>query len=272
MPSTRQTAITSVVLFAFALSASARSTVPPAASTVPTAPTSAALQRALQPVRPVPQSGELRSPAPTAPQQQAAQHARDWVDYWTLAFTIVGVIILACYTAAAIWQAILTRRAIREARESTEKSTRIATDSLVLGRRAWLVVHMSDNGFPPIPHGISPRISISSHVHVQNTGGVPAIVQRFGCGFLIDVLPDRLCLSADRSQSCATVVCGDEREPLDLSWHVLECFPHGQQTVYFYWIVEYSDCFDKTWRTTRCWRRVETLQTWESVPGYNLLE
>jgi hypothetical protein len=211
------------------------------------------------------------------------QHSKHYIYVFDplLFIAIVGAaanVVIAVFSIV-IWrvyrnQLATMKTAVEETRQSNraiDESNRIADRNLELGRRSWLVVTIS-TGFPSIPDTNSPGRSISSDVAVQNVGGVPAIIQRFGCDFVLDNLPERLSLSADRSQPDATAVYGDAPERLWRTWSVPGAIHAGQRDVYFYWIVEYSDCFGKTWRTTRCWRRVEARQTWDKVPGYTLLE
>lgn len=69
----------------------------------------------------------------------AANGARDALDYWTLGATIAGVVILAIYTAATLWQAKLTNAVLAETRRSNEaiqKSNEIAAESNRMQREA----------------------------------------------------------------------------------------------------------------------------------------
>jgi hypothetical protein len=103
------------------------------------------------------------------------------------------------------------------------------------------------------------------------------VIQRFGCAFTFESLPERLSITAEQSTPCATILCGGDSERLERVWNEAEpVIDDRRRELFFWWIVEYSDCFEKTWRTTRCWHRISgpgaEWGQWESVPGYNLLE
>jgi hypothetical protein len=80
----------------------------------------------------------------------AAKGARDALDYWTLGATIVGVLILAIYTAAALWQATLTNAVLTETRRSNEaiqksneltaEGNRMQREALIAASRARLSI------------------------------------------------------------------------------------------------------------------------------------
>jgi len=71
----------------------------------------------------------------------AAKGVRDALDYWTLGATIVGVLILAIYTAAALWQASLTNAVLTETRRSNEaiqKSNELTAEGNRMQREALI--------------------------------------------------------------------------------------------------------------------------------------
>ena len=128
----------------------------------------------------------------------AAKSARDALDYWGLFATIAGVVILAIYTTATLWQVKLTKAALTQARESslaalaeaqrsyeateksnkiaaaaleetrksnehTAESNRIARQSMEMSKRAWLTLD-----------GVSGDNPDRVHLVIKNTGGAPA--------------------------------------------------------------------------------------------------
>jgi len=117
------------------------------------------------------------------------QHGRDWVDYLTLLFTLLGVAVVALYTHYTKKLVELTSASLEAARESgaealaetrrsnetTEESNRIAGESFELGTRAWLSV-----SFKPI---LDRGNFIGYSFELTNLGKIPALNVEVLCSF-----------------------------------------------------------------------------------------
>jgi hypothetical protein len=210
-------------------------------------------------------------------------HGRDWIDYTTLICTTLGVIVVAWYTFIARKQARLTEMAFAETRRSNEatgKSNAIAEKSLELGRRAWLVIA----GMNP-PFSGAPGELATSSVLLENIGGVPAIVIRYGWELVAGDLPERLDLSPERTSRGGAIIFGDKKEllestrrltPKEYSIIANEKGADEKDHLYLYWVIEYSDCFEKIRSTAKCWRHqnVPPMENWVETaePQCNRLE
>lgn len=202
--------------------------------------------------------------------------SRDWMDYASLGATIFGLIVVIFYASVTYWQARLTAKALVETQRSnqaTEKSNEIAERS----QRAWLI--LVERGPPVIPSSdIGSGLAVNSWVRLRNVGGVPAVVRRYGWGFVVGDLPERFELDAENSKAGAAALFGEGTVCVDLSrtFDADECtdIANRKAPLYLYWIVEYSDCLEKPWRTVKCWRYGDKMLRWDEAtePQGNRLE
>jgi hypothetical protein len=200
----------------------------------------------------------------------AAKNVRDWMDWATLIITGVGVIVVAFYTGVALWQAILTRRAIQEARVNAEKaleetrgsnaaierSNEIAERNLILGQRSCVVV--SELEEPDLTQG-------AVRIVIENVGRIPATNVR-GQGWVIvhgRALPDPLpavqlgpaepskaVLAAGKPVSGRLEIRGNRSDLHSL-------LAKREHCLIAYVQIEYSDWFNEQRTTMACWQYFE---------------
>ena len=189
----------------------------------------------------------------------AAKHGRDWVDYGGIILTFVGVIVVGLYTCYA-----------KKQNELTEKA-------LIYSKRACLIIV----GEPAIP-AIQPG-RLESWAKVKNIGDVPASGLRCEAAFALDRLPMKPTLGDRHSVLNELVICGDEPIIIEHAFNV-DVRPEEalaamnmERQLYFYWLVEYSDCFGKRWRTVKAWHMYQAAGVfgyWEEIAvlGWKPLE
>jgi hypothetical protein len=207
----------------------------------------------------------------------AAKSARDALDYWTLGATIAGVVILAIYTTATLWQARLTNAALTETRRSnkaTEKSNEIAERSLELGKRAWLVAGLE----PVIP---APLTFSHYQIRVTNVGGMPATNVEILCSFdqweslkPTDEVPDDITPKNNQRLAKGSVIGAG-------MWH--DSIPtggagySGNPTILetCYCKITYLDFFSRPRETVACWQRRQSeipMEWWIASSKHNYLK
>lgn len=140
---------------------------------------------------------------------------------------------------------------------ATERSNEIAERSLVLGRRAWLVIR-----------GV-PKISIDGwtfdDVTVENVTDMPAVIQRFGTCSV-----EKLDASTPKDWKyvkAGEVVVRGKQASIDFPSVALPSLNLNDPDTYrvldrvsIYCVVEYTDCFEKTWSTTAYWRELKEVE------------
>ena len=172
----------------------------------------------------------------------------------TFAVTVLGVGVVALYTYFAYRQNKLTEKA------------------LIYGRRAWLVSISQE-----VPAWRSAS-SLTAEITMENIGGVPALIKRYGADVVSGKpLPAVLSLVAAQWKTSGIIVppgksvrletyevCGITRD--DTGAGKGEIFA----PFYYYFIVDYTDCFEKKWRTCVCYAYNDTKMAFEAVPDLNV--
>ncbi|HVT19435.1 MAG TPA: hypothetical protein VHQ90_25060 [Thermoanaerobaculia bacterium] len=218
----------------------------------------------------------------------AAADCQNSLAFWTFIVTTAGVLILTAYTVAAFWQAILTRRAIREARESreeaaaatlrsneaTEESNRIAERSLELGRRAWVIM----TGMVA-PTKFNPGEPLRIKTTMRNSGGVPAtnVISKLAIAIIPSTaqLPDEP-PPTHGEEFFAVVPVGRPVKGLGifdgLSESEANGIESGRDTLYFVCRIDYTDTFRKPRWSIACWRYAREFDRWVVAAKHNHAE
>jgi hypothetical protein len=169
-------------------------------------------------------------------------------------------------------------RYARRQNELAAEQNRHTENALIYSKRSWLVV----DGTPDIQLKAGFN-TITATARPKNVGDVPVSRIRYECQFVLGLLPDKPRLGAFPSQSTAVIVKGEEEvrwlqhcAAIELTEEDLVALHGEQRDLHFYWLVEYGDCFNKTWRTVKVWRvdPRSLLNRWREtvVHGWNQLE
>ncbi len=179
---------------------------------------------------------------------------------------------IIAFFSVRIWivyrnQLTTMKRALAETRASNE----IAERALVLGRRAWLVIQGT-----PIFKGSGGWVF--SDVTIANVAEIPAIIGCFGSG-RIEGEPQMLDLEKGQRSNATEIIVGGNIVHLnlpavppptyDLANHAATWEDIGQAKIYCF--VEYTDCFEKKWLTTACWKP-DGEGGWRRVGEYTTLK
>jgi hypothetical protein len=209
-----------------------------------------------------------------------ASQGHDLLDWATPIFTLLGVLVVGLYTYYAKHQRDeakqanqlakdaleASRQSSREALEQTLRSNEIARKALVLGRRAWVVVHREGVEFKGAAR-LDPDIS------VENVADMLAIIRWYGADIVVGNLPDDLSVRPEYRVEHGLVLVRGERIPLDL-WEIrvepsevkLDPLTEGiPAPIFLFFVVEYTDCFDKKWTTEGCWEYDRARELWRAT-------
>jgi len=209
------------------------------------------------------------------------RHAFRYVFDSPLFLGIVGAVSNAIIAGFSIliWrvyrnQLATMRDALTETRESntaTKESNKIAERSILLGGRSWVVTH-GNPGWSNKESGWA-----FDGVSVVNLSDTPALLKQTSVGYLdrkvaknyTELLPS----DGWYDHHGEVVVRNRPINPFGPSYPVIGR-PQSDATslvnATLYCIVEYTDCFEKTWRTTIAWQEGPD-ETWEALPDYTSL-
>jgi hypothetical protein len=164
----------------------------------------------------------------------AAKHARDWVDYAGIVLTGIGVIVVGLYTYY------------------TKKQNKLTEEAMVVSNRAWIV---------PQIDSITPLDARSVVMRIENTGRIPAILQRDGqCVALVSAIPEVVNIAPEEYDTSALVIVpsGDARSlikiPVLTAGESAE-IQAGNKFLLASYHVFYTDAFKRKWETKASWWR-----------------
>lgn len=188
-----------------------------------------------------------------------------------LFLAIVGTVsnvVIAAFTVVVCFIYKRQHETMTKALEETRASNEIAGRSLELGRRAWIVV----NGAPMFRGSAG---WVFWDVTVENVSEMPAIIQRYGSG-RVEGNPDTLELEKGQQVKSAEVLVGGKEINLEIPAVPPPPFNIDNQAATWgdvqaamiYCFVEYTDCFEITWRSTICWKEDSSVGGWRKVGKY----
>jgi hypothetical protein len=241
----------------------------------------------------LPVSPKAQLKASEAGNDQGSKAAADW---WITSFTGVLAVVALLQWWAMRRQATYMQDALKETRDSsrealeqtrrsnaaTEKSNEIAEKAMIYSKRSWLVA--TDDSRPP-HFALDGNFSkYTLQISVTNTGGVPALVQRQAIQIVFTkrgVPPPKPQLG-ENSEAIVTsgeVVVPNDSKPIPLAELQLPLLMQTQfdelrgaiMELFIFYIVEYTDCFERPWRTVACWRCGGESLEWEPAPQYATL-
>lgn len=201
--------------------------------------------------------------------EHKVRYVIDWalLAQWSNAANII-IALFAGVVCFVYWKQFVTMRtALAETRASNE----IAEQALVLGRRAWLVIH----GVPRI----SSRGWTFEDVTVENVADMPAVIQRFGTCTVEE--PSTSASKNWQYIKSGQVVVRNKPERIDFPDVALPPISLDDPDAYrildrltIYCVVEYTDCFERTWTTTSYWRDWTMVEggTWQLGAGYTTMK
>jgi len=192
-------------------------------------------------------------------------NGHNWMNCLSLLLSFAGVFILALYTLVTALQAWFTRKALAETRRSnkaTEESNEIARQSLILGRRAWLIPKIDAE-----PLSKSGRFTVS----LANFGGAPAIVKRIGMnGIPVQLMPSDFELLPKEIYKPGNAIVPPGTNDLVVSMEIPECQTGpDRDLLVVYCRIEYTDVFDVPRETRLCWFRLHGRRQWWNVTQFS---
>jgi hypothetical protein len=179
---------------------------------------------------------------------------------------------IALFTGVLAIVAILQWVAMIQQARHAKASNRLGERALILGRRSWAIVA---GGNAPIFLGVQ-RVTVD--ITLENLSDMPAVVTRYGGSVLIGELPKDVVVRPEQWRRSGQVVVRGRLislETLEVRAFSPDELIQAQKDmtpVHFLCVVEYTDCFEKVWRTTACWRYNWIEEKWEAAPDYNILK
>jgi hypothetical protein len=200
--------------------------------------------------------------------EHKVRYVIDWalLAKWSNAANIV-IALFAGVVCFVYWRQLVTMRtALAETRASNE----IAARALELGRRAWVVIHGTP-GWSNEEQGW-----MFNGVSVENVSDTPAVVSRYAVGRLDENIADNdpglLSIRREKyDDSGQVVVRGKPFYPFGYALFGQTDALSLVNPPPLFCIVEYTDCFEKTWRTTIAWQEGPD-EVWEPIPYYTSLK
>jgi hypothetical protein len=179
----------------------------------------------------------------------AVGQGRDLLDWATPIFTLLGVIVVAFYTAYA-----------RKQNKLTEKA-------LIYTKRAWLIPRI--RLIEATPNRSVWKLSVA----IANTGESPGTIIAIGADLLaLDPIGNPRDIPVPRIEERSAIVAQGSSDPYvfnvpDLSAEE-ENFRTGAKVLFATCLIEYTDVFKQKWRTKAAWHRPKD-NGWVATPGYS---
>jgi hypothetical protein len=206
-----------------------------------------------------------------------------WLDYLNPALTLLGLVVLCFYTWYTKCQVKLTEEALAESRtsseaalaetrksnEATKNSNEIAKRSLILGRRAWLILEI-ENDFSDPESWFT--------ITIKNIGAVPAEVSSVEVyADWLKALPAVLEFPEKKREKRMIIPPGKQSSTVTSSIDLdLSHKDYKREFLFACCRIEYSDVFKNRWITESGWSlTVEDLHgrnDWYTEQKYSKLE